>query len=170
MFRGDIIGKYKEAIFNIKDQEKLIKECKTDKEFLIIWLFLNTGIHPKDLGNLKISNIDGEFIIWKRAKNSKPRREMLPSEIIEKLKKYLKWKQRPKGRTSMWNIVHDVGERAGFKDISPMTLRHTFCINLLKEYGSHPQSIDFVAKRMGCSREVVVQNYIDLHQWEKLRG
>ena len=164
------MGEYKKAIFDYKDQEKLLKVCRSDTEFIVIWMFLNTGIHPKDLGKLTMKNIkDDEDISWKRVKNKKPRRETLPNDIMEKLKSFLRNKRRPKSRIAHYYIVRDVGRRIGFKGIiSPMSLRHTFCINLLREYGTHPQAIDFVAKRMGCSRETVIQNYIDLQQWERI--
>ena len=32
----------------------------------------------------------------------------------------------------------------------------------------HMSNIDLVTKRMGCNRQTVIQNYIDLLQWEKL--
>ena len=168
------MGEYKKAIFDYKDQEKLLNSCESDKEYIILWLFLNTGMHPKDLGELTLKNIKNEEdISWKRAKNDKPRRETLPEDVMEKLKVFLKIKRRPKSRVAYYYIVRDVGARAKLKSIkgtiSPMTLRHTLCINLLREYGDHPQAIDFVAKRMGCSREVVIQNYLDLQQWEKIR-
>jgi len=162
------MGKYKEAIFDEKIQMSLLEACETDKEYIIVWMFINTGIHSKDLGGLKVKNIDGHNILWRRAKNKKPRREMLPDDIMDRLIKFLNNKRRPKSRTSYLLIVQEIGDRIGLDHLSPMSLRHTFCINLLQEYGNHPQCIDFVAKRMGCSRDVVVQNYIDLHQWVKL--
>ena len=164
------MGEYKKAIFDYKDQKKLLKASRSDTEFIVIWMFLNTGIHPKDLGKLTMKDIkDDDDVSWKRVKNKKPRRETLPCDVMDKLKRFLKNKRRPKSRIAYYYIVRDAGERASLKGIiSPMSLRHTLCVNLLREYDNHPQAIDFVAKRMGCSREVVIQNYIDLKQWEKI--
>lgn len=166
---GEKMGKYKMAIFDKKKQDKLLPNCDNDREYVIIWMFLNTGIHPKDLGGLKLKNLDENFVIWKRAKNQKARREMIPDDIMKKLTKYVKWNARPKSRVYYWGVCKKVGERSGLKAVSPMTLRHTFCINLLREYANHPTTIDLVAKRMGCDRGVVIQNYLDLEQWTQLK-
>jgi integrase len=162
------VGHYKQAIFDKAVQQRLLDACEGDKEYVVTWMFLNTGIHPKNLGELKIENLSGQTLAWKRAKNARPRREMLPEELCTRLTRFLRWRGRPKSRVAYFQIIKRVGDRAGIPNVSPMTLRHTFCINLLREYGAHPQTIDFVAKRMGCSRDVVIQNYIDLGQWEQL--
>lgn len=164
------MGERKKAIFDPKKRETLIKSCETDNEFVVIWLFMNTGMHPKNLKQLKPKNLDDDnWLQYKRVKNEKPRRELLPDYVAVKVRAFLNNKRRPRNRTSYWGICRDVGKRAGIRDLSPMSLRHTYCILMLQEFRNHPTPIDLVATKMGCTRDVVMQNYLDLYEWEKVR-
>lgn len=166
LFDGDFMPR-KKAIFDQNEQQRLLACCKTDTEFIIIWTFMNTGIHPSDFGKLKEKNIDDQnYLEYHRVKNDNPLSKLLSPKSVEKLKKFLRWNNRPKSRTQLWQIVHNVGKRAGFSYLSPLTLRKTFCIELLRKYKDHPQCFDIVSKEMGCTREVVIQNYLDLQQWK----
>ena len=163
------MGKYKLAIFEKQDREKLLAACEDETEYMVIWIFLNTGMHPKNLIHLKPKNLDGDWLTYKRAKNQKPRRELLPHDIAVRLEKWLHNRFRPKNRVSYWHICHEVGQRAGLKDVSPMTLRHTYCLILLEspEIANHPDRLRLVSVKMGCSERVVMQNYLDLEQWKR---
>ena len=163
------MSNYKIGIFEESQQKALLEACKSETEYLAIWIFMRLGMHPKNYGELKIADLDiHNYIHWDRVKNKCRRHEMLPEDIADRLKKYLKWTCRPKGRTQLWGIVRAVGERIGIGGLSPMSLRKTFCIQLLREYEGHQDKLDMVAKRMGCKRETVIQNYIELDGWEKL--
>jgi len=159
------------AIFDPKKREKIVGSCETNNEFVVIWLFMNTGMHPKDVKGLKPKNLDDDdWLQWKRAKNAQPRRELLPKDIAIKVRQFLSNKKRPKNRTSYWEICKDIGTRSGIKALSPMSLRHTFCILELKRLQDHPDKLDLVAMKMGCSKKVVMQNYLDLLAWEQRLG
>ena len=160
------------AIFDRSDQMALLGACESDQEYVPIWLMMRCGMHPSDVSraNEKV-RFNGEFIEWKRAKNSKSRREIVPPVVRPRLEKWLK-NGRKLTRIAYNLLVKRVGERIDHPEYSPMTLRHTFCIEQLRHFSSMdkppPDFIGLVAIKMGCTREVVYQNYIDLEQWERM--
>lgn len=161
------MGKDKQAILDPRKRKSLIEACETDREFVVIWLFLNTGVHPRNLGKWTPKNLDeDDWLQWKRVKTAKPRRELLPHDVGEKVRAFLNNNFRPKNRTSLWEICRDVGLRAGIKGCSPMMLRHTFCITELERLRDHPERFDLIAIKMGCRKDTVMRNYLDLVDWE----
>lgn len=164
----------KSAIFDPTDQAALLGVCESDNEFVPIWLMMRCGMHPSDITNARTKfTFNNNILMWKRAKNSNPRREMIPPDTLVRLETWFR-RGRKLERSSLFRLVRRVGERVGHHEYSPMTLRHTFCLEQLRYYNSLPRPppdfISLVAKKMGCTRDVVVQNYIDLTDWEKLGG
>lgn len=163
----------KRAIFNPKIEEQILEAADPITERPAIYLMLKFGMHPQNVANLSPSNLlkdeQGYWLQYKRVKNENPRRELLSNEVGELLEKFLSRKSRPGTRQAYWDMVQRVGEKAGYKAISPMTLRHTACINFLRLYSEHHERMDLVAKRMGCTRAVVLQNYLDLDTWEQVK-
>ena len=162
------------AIFDETEQAALLGVCESDQEYVPMWLMMRCGMHPSDVSRAKEKlRFNGDFIEWKRAKNSKPRREIVPKDVRPRLEKWLT-KGRHITRVGYNLLVSRIGERIGHSEYSPMTLRHTFCLQQLRYFmGMDPPPPDFiglVATKMGCTREVVYQNYLDLAQWEGLGG
>lgn len=160
------------AIFDQKEQAALLGVCETDNEFVPVWLMLRCGMHPSDVTKAKDKlTFQGNFMLWHRAKNQKPRREVIPENVLPRIQSWLK-KGRKLTREGYFGLVQRLGSRVGHPEYSPMTLRHTFCLECLRQYMKQrpppPDFISLVAMRMGCGREVVMQNYIDLSQWEGL--
>lgn len=162
----------KTAIFDEDEQLRIFSACESDREFVPIWLMMRCGIHPSDLSFEKL-RIEGRFLLWKRAKNANPRREMIPDDIMPKVKLWLA-RGKKLTRQGYNRMVSRVCERIGHPEYSPMTMRHTFCLQelrrLMRQRPPPPDFLTLVAKKMGCSRDVVAQNYIDLMQWESLGG
>lgn len=160
----------KAAIFDPAKQAALLTACVEEEEWCTVWIILNTGMHPKNLVRLGPSNVDvksGEwFLQYQRVKNDKARRYMLPPDVGERLRVFVAKRKRVQSTKGVWGIVKRVGARVGMPDVSPLSLRHTFCINLLREH----DDIHLVAQEMGCSVQVVMRNYADLHAWKKLRA
>lgn len=155
------------AIFEACDQDALLQACESDNEFVPIWLMMRCGMHPSDVSDAKDKiTINGQFIEYKRAKNAKSRRELVPENILPRLVKWLKVGRRLT-REGYFYLVARVGNRVDHPEYSPMTLRHTFCIQQLREYADNPDPIRLVSIKMGCSEDIVAQNYLDLNQWEK---
>jgi hypothetical protein len=66
-------------------------------------------------------------------------------------------------------LTKRVGDRAGLAGVSPMTLRHTACLNFLRKNRGHNDRLFLVAAKMGCSVQVVAQNYTDMESWEAMK-
>ena len=161
------------AIFEKSDQLALLAACEIanggrgDPEFVPIWLMMRCGMHPSDISDAKdIIKINGQFIEWRRAKNEEPRRELVPKDVMPRLINWLK-KGRKLRRQGYFELVRRVGERVGHPEYSPMSLRHTFCDEMLEKYKDNPDPIRLVARLMGCSEEVVLDNYLSLDQWKR---
>lgn len=176
------MGNQKRAIFDPREQERILAAADRVTELPVLWIMLRTGMHPTNLLRLRRGNLvhdaQGWWLEFKRVKNSKARRELLPSEIAGVLSVYLERAGRPKTRTGLFELVKRVGVRIGYDGVerdgirnpylSPMTLRHTACVNFLRQYHGSPDRLKLVARRMGCSEDVVSQNYLDLEEWERI--
>lgn len=162
----------KVAIFTETDQAALLGACETDSEYIPIWLMLRCGMHPSDVSAAgKKVRWNGPFIEWQRAKNSEPRREMIPVDLRDRLGKWLK-QGRKLTRQGYFELVRRVGSRVDHPEYSPLTLRHSFGIHELRRFNSMarppPDMIALVAKKMGCTTDTVRGYYIDMDQWERL--
>lgn len=162
------------AIFDPTEQAALLGACESDAEYIPIFLMSRFGMHPSDVSTAQDKfRFNGQFLEWRRAKNSRLRRELVPEDILPRLQKWLK-QGRKLSRVGYNQLVHRVGTRVGHPEYSPLTLRHTFCLEELRRFMRQkpppPDFIALVAQKMGCTREVVMQNYIDLMQWEGLGG
>jgi integrase len=160
------------AIFDETDQKALLGACEGDGEYVPVWLMMRCGMHPSDVSaaGTKI-RWNGQFIEWKRAKNSEARREMVPADLVNRLEAWLR-RGKKLTREGYNLLVHRVGASVGHPEYSPLTLRHTFGIQELRRFQSMakppPDPIGLTAKKMGCTRETVMEYYIDLEQWERL--
>ena len=163
------------AIFDLEEQQRFLGACsENDNEYIPIWLMLNTGMHPNDVSQARTKlRLERGVLYWKRAKNDNPRREIIPNQIMPRLEEWLK-KGRKLSRVGYFQLVRRVGARVGHPEYSPMTLRHTFCINELRRMQNlpkpPPEMFMLLATKMGCTKAVVAQNYLDLTQWEDLGG
>jgi len=160
----------KVAIFDEIEQKALLGACEGDREYIPIWLMMRCGMHVSDVSK-KNFRIESQFIMWHRVKNREQRREMIPQDLLLRLKNWLK-NGRKMTRFGYFKMVSRIGERIGHPEYSPNTLRHTFCIQELRVLtqisNPPPDPISLLSRKMGCSREVVMQNYLDLTQWERL--
>jgi integrase len=162
------------AIFDETEQAALLGKCESDNEFIPIWLMLKCGMHPHDISKAKDKfRFNGQFLEWKRAKNSKPRREIIPKDVRPRLDNWLKHGKKLT-RVGYNQLVHRIGAQVGHPEYSPLSLRHTFGLQelrgFMKQKPPPPDFIALVAQKMGCKRETVMQFYIDLTQWAALGG
>lgn len=157
----------KNAIFKEQDQLAFLAECG-DLEFVPCWLMLRCGMHTHDIVYRDNLYFDGQWLQYKRCKTGRPRKFLIPPDVVPRLVKWLERGRRltPDGYHKM---VRRVGERAGLgTSITPMSLRHTFGLQELRRYRRRADAIDLVAASMGCTRAVVVRYYIELQQWESM--
>lgn len=162
----------KQAIIDPRNQERLRKACRTDRERVLVWLMMDLGMHPHNvttLGNGNLSLFMGDtWIHYKRAKNSEPMKALVPKDLREPLTAFIRAK---KVTTRQYNnIIHKIGKRIRAPDLSPMSLRKTCGINELREFHDHTDRLRLVARRMGCTIDTVTQFYLELHEWEREHG
>lgn len=162
------------AIFDEQEQFALLGACEGDNEFVPVWLMMRCGMHPHDVSKAKEKfRFNGQFLEWKRAKNTKARREIVPPEVMPRLTEWLA-RGRKLTRVAYNQMVHRIGARVSHPEYSPLSLRHTFGLQELRRFMKMkpppPDFIALVAQKMGCKRETVMQFYIDLTQWEGLGG
>jgi len=67
----------------------------------------------------------------------------------------------PKSGKHYNETLQKIGERAGYDGVSCLTMRHTYCIWLLRprEEGGAGMTIYQVPHWMGCTLEVAARNY-----------
>ena len=140
----------------------MIGACEDDVERGLVRILL-TGMHISNVVSLTEKNIIREgpnvYLTWGRVKTGKQLRAWVRGKneladmrafITRKRRKTIRWYQR---------LVKIIGERAGYENISPMTFRHSRCVQLLKE---HDYNVPLVAQLMGCSQNVIIRNYAQL--------
>ena len=168
------------AIQDNQDVINFLKASKNLEDEVRMYLIIAFGMHPKNLRTLKAGDdkTKGNVITkrgvleFKRAKNQKPRRELLSEEIATVI-----WHVAKRGKLNVTNtylqqICKEQGRKAIPKyktpPVSPMTLRHTYILNQLRRHTGRADRIDLVTKGAGCTRDVVMQNYLDYADWEGL--
>jgi hypothetical protein len=164
----------KVAIFENINVERFLKSALTRDNEVRMYMLVAFGMHPENLRRLEIKkNISENGVLeFKRAKNDHPRRELLSSEISKVIYDATKRGVFKISNRGYEYICEDIGKR-GIPDyesppVSPLTLRHTFVLNCLREYRNSPDCLDVVASKAGCNKSTVIQNYIDMQDWEKI--
>ena len=169
----------KVAIFDNDGAIRFLRAARTIDDEVRTYMLLAFGMHPKNLRLLKAGDdktkgdkITKEgLLIFKRAKNQKARRELMSPEIALVI-----WNVVKKGKLNVSNSFYEqICEAQGqiaipdyiSNPVSPYTLRHTYILNQYRLYAHRHDVIDFVATKAGCTRDVVMQNYLDLSSWER---
>jgi integrase len=149
---------------------KLLGACRNSKERGLISLLTITGMHISTAEKLSKSNLkkqgDRTYIEYRRLKNSRPMRFEIPSQRLPDVLEFVEG--RKASRQYYHRIVKRIGHLAGYEDISPMTLRHSVCCDMIKRDGA--SSLFTVPQKLGCSLQVVVANYSQLSDtqlWEE---
>jgi len=148
---------------------KLLGVCRNAKERGLIALLTITGMHISTTGKLTKKNLvkmgDRTYIEYRRLKNDKPMRFEVPRDRLPDVVTFLEGKKA--SRQYYHRIVKELGTLAGYEDISPMTIRHSVCCEMIARDGA--SSIFTVPQRMGCSLDVVIKNYSqlsDMQRWQ----
>ena len=116
-------------------------------------------MHVSSLYDLSINNLKGSNVVWRRPKTNE---EMSASLTVNErnLAEYIllfEWDPPPSIRT-IQRAVKDVGARAGYYNVSPMTYRHTRACALLDRGWPYNE----VASYMGCTWGVLERHYARL--------
>lgn len=169
----------KVAIFDNEEVVKFLKQAKTLEDEVRTYMLVAYGMHPENLRRLTIDMKNSDRITkdglleFKRAKNDKGRRELLSPEVAEVIYNVVK-----KGKLKISNTYYEriCAEQGNIltqyytPPVSPLTLRHTYALNCLRNAMNIGGIIDFnmVATKMGCSIDMVRGHYLDLIDWERV--
>jgi site-specific recombinase XerD len=140
--------------------EKCRAAATSDFQRGIVFILQATGMHLACLLGLTPSQMDAKGDIhWKRTKNDRPMRARVPSADRMTVRAWIdRYGSNKKSESGVQWALKEVGARAGFPDLSPMTFRAQRAVVLLDE-GMPPHE---VAHIMGCSPEVLNANYAQL--------
>ena len=162
----------KVAIFDNEDALRFLENARSITDQVRTFLMLGFGMHPENLRRLNKKNItlaeSSAMLEFKRAKNDRNRSEMLKSHQAKVILKIIK-----RGGLNISNRAYELicAEQGKIltnyvtPPISPLTLRHTYILNLLRRFNF---DMDLVSVKAGCKVSTVIQNYVDLEDWEKI--
>ena len=159
------------------ETSRLLKESsKSQRDFTIVNLVLNSGLRVSELCNLKTEDIEfdtGKIIIH-GGKGDKERIALVSDKVMESLKRYFKSRldrnvdspyffTSNKGgmfhTSTIEKIVRNIAREAGInRKVTPHTLRHTFATNILKNGGD----IRFIQTLLGHSSISTTEIYTHL--------
>lgn len=143
------------------------------RNYLLMLLFLDSGIRLSELINLKIKDVDWERYTLKiLGKGNKEREVPFGMRAAKGLIKFIKWRgnvqptdfvfadrngQRMKMRR-VAKIVEDCGKKAGVEGVHCHKFRHTFALSWIK-YGGDTFSLQRI---LGHTTLDMVRNYVNL--------
>jgi integrase/recombinase XerD len=140
------------SVLSIAEVERLMSQPDQLKEVglrsvAIMRLMYESGLRVTEVCDLKLADIEGEFI---RVKGKGGKQRFVPIGKItlqlilayqEKFRDqyansptlFVTGKGNPMSRVAIWRTVHDCAKRAGIeKSVSPHTLRHSFATHLVE--------------------------------------
>ena len=147
---------------------KMLGVCHDEEERGIITVLDLTGMHVSSLCGLGPENLikqgSKSYLRWVRPKTNKTLQALVPKESVQTIHELLK--MRRKSRQHYHALVKQIGIRAGYQDVSPMTFRHNRCLRGLTKEG---YSIFEIPQVMGCTLDVAVRNYSKLKEDQLVR-
>jgi len=132
---------YQEKVLSPTEIETL-KNSLSPRLALIVHILSVTGLRVSELIGIKLSNCKGDngtVFIDIIGKGTKQRRVFITRELFEGARKEFKGKcylfethnHTPFSRCYIWRELRNAGNKVLGKSISPHTLRHSFCTNML---------------------------------------
>lgn len=138
----------------------MIGACIDEQERGLIRILDLSGMHVSALRNVSIaSRGNRNYLTWKRPKTNKTLEVLIPPDNLVDIQGFLAHKRHH--RTQYYRIVKQIGKKAGFEGLSPMTFRHNRCIRSIE---AHQGNLFVVSQDMGCTWQVVVRNYSKLSE------
>lgn len=127
-------------------QQPKVSTLKGARDRAIIEVLYSSGLRVSELCQLKLSDVDDQFVRIK-GKGNKDRIIPIGSKAIEAIDRYLAFregenerdsplflgkKHQPLNRVSVWKLIKFYAKKAGLtKVISPHTFRHSYATHLL---------------------------------------
>jgi integrase/recombinase XerD len=121
------------------ETDRLVNACKTQREKLIVWTLLGTGLREEELAHLKVDNIQwqqGSIVVFGKGRDGKKKRRVvfMREDVKTLLRNHFALNEGIGFEVStIYRAVKRVANRAGIsKPVSPHVLRHTFAIDSLQ--------------------------------------
>lgn len=138
-----------------EQMKKILEVCNEWEKETVLFL-LNTGMHISVLCNKKKSELkyqDG-YLSWRRPKTKRYLRLKVPKAVLPFIDNII---NRPNySRQYYFQMIKDIGRKAGIPDLSPLTFRHTFGVNMLKKGADIPT----LKELMGVENTAVLMRYL----------
>ena len=144
----------------------------------ILEIMYATGLRVSELVTLKQADVDLlAGLVVCHGKGNKERRVPLGKSAIHWLQQYsavkagygkqtspnvFLYRGRPFTRQLAWSMVKRHAEKAGIKDVSPHTLRHSFATHLL-QHGADSRSVQALLGHSDISTTQIYTHITDLH-------
>ena len=144
----------------------------------ILEVMYATGLRVSEMVNLKQADVDLlAGLLLCHGKGSKERRVPLGKSAIHWLQQYAAAKTgygkqtlphvflhrgKPFTRHLAWSMIKRYAERAGIKDVSPHTLRHSFATHLL-QHGADSRSVQALLGHSDISTTQIYTHITDVH-------
>lgn len=154
-------------VLNMKQVNELLSKNADSRYFLILKIFIQTGIRLNELTNLQISKIDFKDRSMKvLGKGGKDRVVFLNKNILQDIKEYIGnsdrlylFEGKSDGHISnrtVQRIIEKMYEKAGIKGYTTHSLRHTYA-TILYDY---TKDILLVEKTLGHTNLLTTQIYV----------
>jgi len=132
---------YNEKVLSPHEIDLLIQNSSPRISTIILFLS-KTGLRVSELIGIKVSHCKGDngtVFIDIIGKGTKERRVFIPRDLFDSLREIFKGKtflfetgnHNPYSRCYLWREIKKMGLNTLGKNISPHTLRHSFCTNML---------------------------------------
>jgi len=144
----------------------------------ILEIMYATGLRVSELVGLKVADVDLlAGLVVCHGKGNKERRVPLGKSAIHWLQQYAAVKAgygkqtapqvflhrgRPLTRQLAWAMIKRHAEKAGIKDVSPHTLRHSFATHLL-QHGADSRSVQALLGHSDISTTQIYTHITDMH-------
>jgi len=142
---------------------KMLGSCANDEQRGMVTVLELTGMHVSSLCSLSPDSMIRQgsktYLRWVRPKTHKTLQALIPKESVGTVAAFLK--VRRKSRQYYHFLTNEIGEKAGYQDVSPMTFRHNRCLRGLTKEG---YSIWEIPQVMGCTLDVAARNYSKLRE------
>lgn len=146
--------------------KKVRAHATTDFQRGIVFILQATGMHLACLLSLKPNQMNTNgHISWARTKTGRPMRAKVPKADRMTVRAWIgRYGSNKRSASGVQKALRQVGARAGFPDVSPMTFRAQRAVRLLDEGEPYHE----VAHLMGCSPGVLMANYAQLKEDRKV--
>jgi len=166
-----------------EEMERLLSapDIRTDagvRDRAMLEVLYAAGLRASEMCSLKTSDIDiDSALLTCHGKGSKQRRIPIGKSAVRWLQRYLGIRKRlgnegkaelflhrgrPMTRQTAWAIIKIYAVQVGVPDISPHTLRHSFCTHLM-QHGADSRSVQALLGHADISTTEIYTHVTDLH-------